>query len=77
MQSVGAPDFTQSSVLYKHNESVNDMEKSLEKTVINEFNVKIKKSDFVGLIIDEKVNITVICKTRKRRTSRNVLFGKL
>ena len=59
MKSVHAPDFQNDAGLYKHSDSVNDMEKALEKTLLGELDEKLQASEFLGIIIDETVNITV------------------
>ncbi|KAL2085050.1 hypothetical protein ACEWY4_020568 [Coilia grayii] len=59
LQSLEAPDFQYSANMYHHNESLNDMEVAIEKTLIEELDEKLKQSEFLGLIIDETVNITV------------------
>uniref|UniRef100_A0A667WMC5 Uncharacterized protein n=1 Tax=Myripristis murdjan TaxID=586833 RepID=A0A667WMC5_9TELE len=40
-------------------DSVDDMEKALESVVMKQLDEKLKGSDFIGVIIDETVNITV------------------
>ncbi|KAM4551083.1 uncharacterized protein C17orf113-like [Odontesthes bonariensis] len=59
LRALEAPDFVTTDGIYHHSDSVDDMEKALEDVVMNQIQEKIKRSDFVGLIIDETVNITV------------------
>uniref|UniRef100_A0A8C4YYV9 HAT C-terminal dimerisation domain-containing protein n=1 Tax=Gadus morhua TaxID=8049 RepID=A0A8C4YYV9_GADMO len=54
-----APDFTTSEGLYRHSESICDMEMALEDVVLKGLDEKIRASDYIGIIIDETVNITV------------------
>ncbi|KAL2095484.1 hypothetical protein ACEWY4_010203 [Coilia grayii] len=59
LQALKAPDFVASDGIYRHGDSVDDMEKALEDVVMEQLCEKLKNSDFIGLIIDETVNITV------------------
>ena len=59
LRAVQAPDFTTSQGLYRHSESICDMEKALEDVVLKGLDEKIRGSDYIGIIIDETVNITV------------------
>ncbi|XP_063050080.1 uncharacterized protein C17orf113-like [Engraulis encrasicolus] len=59
LQSLEAPDFKCSANVYQHNQSLNDMEVAIEKTLIEELDYKLQQSEFLGLIVDETVNITV------------------
>lgn len=59
LKSLQAPDFQNDAGLYKHSDSVNDMEKALEQTLLGELDEKLQASEFLGIIIDETVNITV------------------
>ncbi|KAK5861548.1 hypothetical protein PBY51_022938 [Eleginops maclovinus] len=59
LRALEAPDFVTTDGIYHHSDCVDDMEKALEDVVMNQKQEKIKRSDFVGLIIDETVNITV------------------
>lgn len=45
--------------IYQHRNSVDDMEKVLEDIVMKQLDEKLKRSDFIGIIIDETVNIAV------------------
>ncbi|XP_073329080.1 uncharacterized protein C17orf113-like [Pagrus major] len=57
--AVKAPDFVTRDGIYRHSDSVDDMEKALESVVMKQLDEKLKGSDFIGVIIDETVNITV------------------
>ncbi|KAJ8372405.1 hypothetical protein AAFF_G00289800 [Aldrovandia affinis] len=59
LRAVKAPDFVSCEGIYRHSDSVDDMEKALEDIVVKQLDDKLKGSDFIGLIIDETVNITV------------------
>ncbi|KAJ8367403.1 hypothetical protein AAFF_G00318060 [Aldrovandia affinis] len=59
LRAVKAPDFVSCEGIYRHSDSVDDMEKALEDVVVKQLDEKLKGSDFIGLIIDETVNITV------------------
>ncbi|XP_061573635.1 zinc finger protein 862-like isoform X1 [Cololabis saira] len=54
-----APDFVTGDGIYRHSGPVDDMEKALESVVMKQLDEKLKGSDFIGVIIDETVNITV------------------
>lgn len=56
---VKAPDFVMPDGIYRNRDSVDDMEKALESVVMKQLDEKLKGSDFIGVIIDETVNITV------------------
>ncbi|XP_042610690.1 zinc finger protein 862-like [Cyprinus carpio] len=58
-QALEAPDFVTTDGKYCHSDSVDDMEKALEHIVVEQIREKLKNSDFIGIIIDETVNITV------------------
>lgn len=57
--AVKAPDFVTREGIQQHNDSVDDMEKILEHVVLKQLEEKLKWSDFIGVILDETVNITV------------------
>ncbi|CAK6981758.1 zinc finger protein 862-like [Scomber scombrus] len=57
--AVRAPYFVTREGIYWHSDSVDDMEKALESVVMKQLDEKLKGSDFIGVIIDETVNITV------------------
>ncbi|KAJ8358389.1 hypothetical protein AAFF_G00010400 [Aldrovandia affinis] len=59
LRAVKAPDFVSCEGIYRHSDSVDDMEKALEDVVVKQLDEKLKGSDFIGIIIDETVNITV------------------
>lgn len=59
LKSIKAPDFKTDAGLYRHSDSINDMERALEQTLLEELDDKLQASDFLGIIIDETVNITV------------------
>uniref|UniRef100_A0A9J8ACM9 C17orf113 probable zinc finger domain-containing protein n=1 Tax=Cyprinus carpio carpio TaxID=630221 RepID=A0A9J8ACM9_CYPCA len=59
LQALEAPDFVTTDGIYCHSDSVDDMEKALEHIVVEQIREKLKNSDFIGIIIDETVNITV------------------
>ncbi|XP_033977285.1 zinc finger protein 862-like [Trematomus bernacchii] len=59
LREVKAPDFVTGDGIYRHSDSVDDMEKAIDEVLIKQLDEKLKKSDFIGIIIDETVNITV------------------
>lgn len=59
LQALEAPDFVTTDGIYCHSDSVDDMERALEHVVVEQIREKLKNSDFIGIIIDETVNITV------------------
>lgn len=59
LQALEAPDFVTTDGIYCHSDSVDDMERALEHVVLEQIREKLKNSDFIGIIIDETVNITV------------------
>ncbi|CAL8387961.1 unnamed protein product [Gadus morhua 'NCC'] len=52
LRAVQAPDFTDSEGLYRHSESICDMEMALEDVVLKGLEEKIRASDYIGIIID-------------------------
>ncbi|KAL3060848.1 hypothetical protein OYC64_015233 [Pagothenia borchgrevinki] len=59
LREVKAPDFVTGDGIYRHGDSVDDMEMAIDEVLIKQLDEKLKKSDFIGIIIDETVNITV------------------
>ncbi|KAJ4922750.1 hypothetical protein JOQ06_004153 [Pogonophryne albipinna] len=59
LRAVGAPDFGTDDGIYKHSESLCDMERALEGVIMKQLDEKLKASEFIGIIIDETVSITV------------------
>ncbi|KAI4800054.1 hypothetical protein KUCAC02_016591, partial [Chaenocephalus aceratus] len=59
LRAVGAPDFGTDDGIYKHSESLCDMERALEGIIMRQLDEKLKASEFIGIIIDETVSITV------------------
>ncbi|KAI4813334.1 hypothetical protein KUCAC02_024666, partial [Chaenocephalus aceratus] len=53
LRAVGAPDFGTDDGIYKHSESLCDMEKALEGVIMRQLDEKLKASEFIGIIIDE------------------------
>ncbi|KAL3040778.1 hypothetical protein OYC64_011721 [Pagothenia borchgrevinki] len=72
LREVKAPDFVTGDGIYRHGDSVDDMEKAIDEVLIKQLDEKLKKSDFIGIIIDETVNITV-----DKKLIIYVFFGKL
>ncbi|KAJ4929686.1 hypothetical protein JOQ06_018708 [Pogonophryne albipinna] len=59
LRAVGAPDFGTDDGIHKHSESLCDMERALEGVIMRQLDEKLKASEFIGIIIDETVSITV------------------
>lgn len=59
LRAVQAPDLATSEGLYRHSDSICEMEMALEDVVLKQLDDKIRESDFIGIIIDETVDITV------------------
>ncbi|KAJ3581115.1 hypothetical protein NHX12_017030, partial [Muraenolepis orangiensis] len=59
LRAVGAPDFETDDGIYRHSESLCDMERALEGVIMRELDEKLKSSELIGIIIYETVSITV------------------
>ncbi|KAM3875379.1 uncharacterized protein C17orf113-like [Diretmus argenteus] len=59
LRALKAPDFISTDGIYRHSDSVDDMERSVESVLLSQLDAKIQESEFIGVIIDETVNITV------------------
>ncbi len=57
--AVKTPDFVTREGIYQHSDSVDDMEEALKSAVMKQLDEELKGSNFIGVIIDETVNITV------------------
>lgn len=56
--------------LYRYNDSVNNMETALEKTLLEWLDEKLQASDFPGSIIDETVNKKLIMYAKTKREGK-------